>query len=292
MKNESTTLYFKQGSSDKEYHVMLRLHEDDWWDVIYSYGRRGGPLKRCLKTKEALPYAEAKALYESMLHAKRLKGYTDGENAVVFTDNPNAGRVTGFVPQLLNEVTVEEADILFNHCLMVNEPFAVQIKHDGERRGVSCGTEIISSNRKGTQVALNDNVHQAIRDYLDSSTSIHSVDLDTEDMGDHLVIFDVLQVNDTDLRDRPFLHRGSLLPVLWAGLRLRELEDTLRIDIPFYPKSLEEFHTFVAKARNQKEEGIVIRLANATYLPGRPHSGGTCLKLKFWKSAKQRLGSK
>ena len=39
---ESTTLYFKQGSSDKEYHAAIEP-KDGGYIVTFAYGRRDNP---------------------------------------------------------------------------------------------------------------------------------------------------------------------------------------------------------------------------------------------------------
>ena len=148
---ETITLYFKQGSSDKEYTVTLRLHEDDWWDVVYAYGRRGGPQKTALKTKTALPYEKAKVVYDKLIHAKKLKGYTAGADAAAYADNPNAGDQTEFLPQLANEATLNDFLRIFR-----KNPgeFCMQTKWDGERRGAILSHNITATNRKGQQRAI------------------------------------------------------------------------------------------------------------------------------------------
>jgi bifunctional non-homologous end joining protein LigD len=279
MKAETTTLYFKRGSSDKQYTVTLRHHEDDWWDVLYAYGRRGGPQKTCLKTEMALPYEEAKVVYDKLIHAKQLKGYTADGEAIAFADNPNAGEDTGFRPQLLNEVTLKDAEDFY----LTNMPsVAVQTKWDGERRAaiLKKGIPNTFTNRKGQAKGIRDTIDTACTELIEGPL-IHSFQLDCEDMGEYLVVFDILSVNEIDMTGKSFAERAESLIVLDCMITHAGLEKYIRVEQPTYPTSLKEFRWLIEHARVHNEEGVVIRLASAPYEPGKPATGGPCLKYKF-----------
>lgn len=282
MKSESTTLYFKRGSSDKEYTVRLLSDVDhsDRYNVTYAYGRRGGPQTCRTKNTEALHYEPAKALYSSMIHAKQLKGYTADGEAIAFADNPNAGEDTGFRPQLLNEVTLEDAEDFY----LTNMPsVAVQTKWDGERRAaiLKKGIPNTFTNRKGQAKGIRDTIDTACTELIEGRPLIHSFQLDCEDMGEYLVIFDILSVNEIDMTGKSFAERAESLSVLDCMITHAGLEKYIRVEQPTYPTSLKEFRWLIEHARAHNEEGVVIRLASAPYEPGKPATGGPCLKYKF-----------
>ena len=74
MQSESISLYFQEGSSDKEYHAQLESH-DEGWIVNFQYGRRGSALQAGSKTAQPLPYEEAKKIYDKVVREKIGKGY-------------------------------------------------------------------------------------------------------------------------------------------------------------------------------------------------------------------------
>jgi bifunctional non-homologous end joining protein LigD len=281
MKNESTTLYFKQGSSNKVYTAKLLGHEaTDEWTVTFAYGRRGGPMKAGVKTKDPVSYEKAKVIFDKLVHAKQLKGYTTGKDAVAYTDNPNAGKDTGFRPQLLNEVTYEEAEDFYKATM---PSVAVQIKWDGERRAaiLTKGEDNVFTNRKGQAKGTAQTIDEACTKLISNRPVIFGFELDCEDMGEYLVIFDILRVNDVDMRHQPFAQRAEALIVLRELITAEGLGDQLKVEVPTYPTSLKDFRWFIEHCRAHNEEGVVIRDASAPYTPGRPNSGGPCLKLKF-----------
>lgn len=54
MQSESVSLFFKEGTSDKEYHAQLEP-KDSGWIVNFQYGRRGSALRAESKTPQPLP---------------------------------------------------------------------------------------------------------------------------------------------------------------------------------------------------------------------------------------------
>ena len=73
MQTERAELYFRQGSSDKVYHLQLE-NVDDKWSVEAQWGRRGSALQRDVKVN-GVPYEEAKRVYDRILREKAGKGY-------------------------------------------------------------------------------------------------------------------------------------------------------------------------------------------------------------------------
>ena len=285
MKPEEIRLYFTQGSSDKVYQVQLHGLNNDWV-VNFQYGRRGKPMTTGTKTRTPVPYDVAKKAYDKLVQTKFAKGYTPDSSGVTYSNTPASGTKTTFLPQLLNQVTESEAEEVYWEN---KGKTMLQIKHDGERRGVIIdhGT-VIGANRRGLEVALPDHIVQACLDIL--TTSQYYIELDTEDMGDHLVIFDVLKVNDTDLRNRPFINRAGLLYPLKHSIQLNNVT-ALHVDLPFTPDNLMEFRDYIENARGANEEGVVIRDSSAIYIPGRPNSGGGIYKLKFIETATVKVAA-
>jgi bifunctional non-homologous end joining protein LigD len=76
MKNVS--LYFKEGSSDKEYHIQLEK-KDGGFVVNFQYGRVGSNLNAGTKTDSPVSLEAAEKIFAKLEREKRGKGYSDGE---------------------------------------------------------------------------------------------------------------------------------------------------------------------------------------------------------------------
>lgn len=83
MTPESTTLYFKEGSSDKEYQASLEK-KGNGWVVNFKYGRRGNAGNAGTKTNNPTTYDEAKKIYDKLVASKEAKGYVPDASAAVF----------------------------------------------------------------------------------------------------------------------------------------------------------------------------------------------------------------
>src|SRR5580704_7587130 len=90
MQTERAELYFRQGSSDKVYHLQLENAEDKW-SVHAQWGRRGSALQSDVKAN-GMTYEEAKRVYDRILREKVGKGYQIAEA----TANGNAAIFVGF----------------------------------------------------------------------------------------------------------------------------------------------------------------------------------------------------
>ncbi len=73
MQTEQAALHFRQGSSDKVYHLQLE-NVDDQWSVQAQWGRRGSALQSDVKAS-GVTYEEAKRVYDRILREKVGKGY-------------------------------------------------------------------------------------------------------------------------------------------------------------------------------------------------------------------------
>jgi len=284
MKDENITLYFNSGSADKVYTAGLKPQAEGWV-VNFAYGRRGGSLKNGTKTPDPVEYDVAKKAYDKLVTAKMKKGYAPkpGEGvAPPVTLHGKEAVQTDWIPQLLNQVTYDEAIALWGTFSMY-----LQTKHDGERRGAwfTKDGQTRAANRRGLEVPLTAEIATDLAElgtYLDSGAL-----LDTEDMGDYLQIFDVISATPGNINNMTFAGRMEGLSIIARAItqlpgRNGIGANHLRVDLPFQPQSIGEFKEFIENARRNNEEGVVIRDGAGTYEPGRPSSGGPVWKLKFY----------
>jgi bifunctional non-homologous end joining protein LigD len=203
----TTSLYFREGNSDKEYHASIEP-QDDGYIVTFAYGRRGSTLSTGIKTPHIVTLQQAHAIYDKLVASKVAKGYKpDGQPATNDQQSGNEGNDSGIRCQLLNPVEGAELIELLNdsqHCL--------QEKHDGRRMLVRKeGVEITGINRRGLVIAIPDPIRHAIGELL------VDVLIDGEAIGDTLHAFDLLELKGSDIRNRPYLHRyAGLLTLLDA----------------------------------------------------------------------------
>lgn len=274
--SKSVFLFFREGSSDKVYNVHL-AEGAAGWDVRFQNGRRGKALRDGVKL-EGADYPAALKEFEKVVSAKIKGGYTPEESGVAFSSAELSGQVTGFRPQLLNEITEAEA-------LALGPDWLVQEKHDGERRGALLEAESATyANRRGLAVGVQAPIDAAFRRL---GEVVGPLTLDAEDMGDHLVIFDVTR-HFMIGPDAPFRERAAVLAHLDKTIQDVGLFDQIRVDVP---TPLSDFIALGANGslRRGGAEGFVMRHADSVYTPGRPSSGGDALKVKFWAEATCRV---
>jgi len=273
---KSVYLYFREGASDKVYNVHLS-EGPEGWGVRFQNGRRGKSLRDGVKLSGA-DYETAIRIFDKTVSAKIKGGYTEEENGVAFSSAVLAGEVTGFRPQLLNEVTEEEA-------LALGPDWLAQEKHDGERRGAMFEAGAARyANRRGLAVGVQTPVDAA---FCRLGEVVGPLGLDAEDMGDHLIIFDVTR-HFMMGPEATFRERAAVLAHLDETIQDIGLFDQLRVDVP---TPLSDFIALGANGslRRGGAEGYVLRHADSVYTPGRPNSGGEALKVKFWVEATCRV---
>jgi bifunctional non-homologous end joining protein LigD len=281
---ESIALFYRDDRSDKVYQAQLESRGSNWV-VTFQYGARGKTMKPGVKTKIPVHYDLAKLTYDKLVRSKIAKGYTPDGSGIAFTGTVNPDETTDFRPQLLNDITFDEAIELFR----TGKPMWMQVKHDGERRGLlSSDHKAVGANRKGRKTALRTEVEAAGIALARQREGF--LDLDTEDMGDHLAVFDVLLEGNEDLKKHGFGTRAIRLKRIDELISRDRLGRYLKVDLPVLVSTERDIYQFVAKAKAALEEGVVFR-TNAVYTPGRPNSGGPVLKLKFWESITCRVRS-
>lgn len=265
---QSTSLYFKEGSSDKEYHAAIEP-SGEGYTVTFAYGRRGTTLTTGAKTPHPVSLDEATKVFNKLVASKVAKGYkTTGESATVYQQSGNEGIDSGIRCQLLNPIEESEVSRLLTgrtHCL--------QEKHDGRRLMVrKQGDEITGINRRGLVVAIPNPIREAVEHIP------FDVLIDGEAVGDTLHAFDLLEVKGNDMRQRRYIDR-------FAGLIMTippNLPALRWVSTSVDPNDKIEIYE---ELRSTNREGVVFKEVDAPYSPGRPYSGGPQLKFKFVESA-------
>ena len=134
MQTERAELYFRQGSSDKVYHLQLE-NVDDKWSVQAQWGRRGSALQSDIKAN-GVPYEEAKRVYDRILREKTSKGYqiaqaTTNGDTPISVGLPATKEHSGHIPELLTPIEEPEALRLADDA-----SWWFQQKFDGRRLAV------------------------------------------------------------------------------------------------------------------------------------------------------------
>jgi bifunctional non-homologous end joining protein LigD len=76
---KSVSLYYREGTSDKEYHIQLE-QANGGYVVNFQYGRRGSALKSGTKTLVPVSIGAANQIYDKLLREKTGKGYVEGQS--------------------------------------------------------------------------------------------------------------------------------------------------------------------------------------------------------------------
>ncbi len=258
----STRLFYKDGSSDKEYHAAINEVEGGY-TVTFAFGRRGTALSAGTKTSSPVPLERAQAIYDKLVAEKTAKGYTPDGSGALFASSDNAGRVSGLHPQLLLSIGLDAAG-----AYLSDDAWCLQEKFDGKRiMAAVAGGVAEGSNRKGLYVSMPQEISDAL-------SALPDCILDGELLGGSYVVFDLLALGTESLRDRPYSERYARLAEAVpssAVLRVTETAWDTGAKRRLYDK--------IAAAGG---EGVVFKRADGTSTPGRPASGGSQVKCKFY----------
>jgi len=266
MIKQQVSLYFKNGSSDKEYHAQL-IEDNGDHVVNFQYGRRGSSLKAGTKTKDAVSLEEATKIYNKLVKSKTSKGYSEGESGAVFQSPDLADRTTGVFPQLLNELRTE-AELME---MIDDDNFVSQEKKDGECRLLKKDADTIGINKKGLAVLLPNKIESSMK----REGTVHG-----EIIGDRLFIWDIRSLEGKCLETKPYLARLAILDGLEFGSNIEVVETAVGKEAKL---------AMLKKLKAENREGIVFKRKNHKYKEGRPSSGGDVFKYKFYKTATCRV---
>ena len=261
MQEESIKLSYQEGSSDKVYEAELK-DEGNGWIVVFAYGRRGNTLTMGMKTKSPVGYEVAKKEYDKLVKSKIAKGYNP-EGEISGTINVVQKEDLGLRPQLLNEI-----DITDINKYIVDDNYCMQEKFDGRRRMLTNQNgDVFGANKKGFKVALSASIEKACHNVIGGIGT-----LDGEDMGDQIMIFD-------DLTDptRPYYKRHKT-----AEVKLKYNQHLIVVETAWTAITKRQMYERLVA---NKAEGAVFKLIDAPYTPGRPASGGSQFKYKFYATA-------
>jgi len=262
MISERISLSLKKGKSDKVYNASLEEVEGSHFVVNFAYGRRGATLRTGTKTKKPVHYASARKIYDKLVLSKTSKGYKPGAEGSQYTHTYAEARETGVYCQLLNPLKESDVTELIN-----NDDWWAQEKHDGKRMLIHKADKITAINRRGLSVGAPDiilnHARKLGRTYL----------VDGEAVGERLLAFDLLEVDNRDIKPTPYKQRLS---------ELENLGLTGSIVVVETAKTTVEKQELYYRLRSEHAEGIVFKQHSAPYSPGRPNSGGTQRKLKFY----------
>jgi bifunctional non-homologous end joining protein LigD len=263
---QQVSLYYRAGSSDKEYHVKLEPIGDKF-KVNFAYGRKGSTLNTGSKTSSPVDYEEASKILTKLVKEKKAKGYTEGESGTPYqhTDKQSSG----IECQLLNPICEEEVS-----RLIADDDWCMQEKFDGRRILVRKeGAAIHGINRKGLLVGLPSIiVNQAQKIASD-------IVIDGECVGDVLYAFDLLHLGEHSRMHLPYEERlNQLTDVLDA----ESFQNIQLVETAY--QSSEKFK-LMQQLKADRKEGVVLKQLSAPYTAGRPNTGGSQLKHKFYATA-------
>lgn len=267
---ESISLYLKNETSDKEYHVHLKS-AGDLWSVEIQYARRGSALRSALKTKEPVDYALAKSEYDKIVRGQLKDGYTPDASGEAYQNTPDQGNYTGVLPQLLNPDDQE------NFAFYRDSPeWGLQEKFDGQRLLMrkAAETGVTGINRDGLAIAI----PLAFEESLMALPCASCV-IDSEWLGDAFAPFDLLELDGVDLRPLSAKARKDALEEL-----LDKAQHPCFHRVPM-PEDAAGKQALFDKVKALRGEGVVAKRLLAPYTVGRPNSKGSQMKLKFVESA-------
>jgi bifunctional non-homologous end joining protein LigD len=261
----ATTLYCREGRSDKEYTVMLESDGNGLYNVYGLWGPRGGSQQSARKNKEAIPLEEAARMMGRLLGEKMAKGYRAGE-ARESAPAPEPGEAQFISPMLCTELSLAH----IQSCITSRDMYA-QPKHDGIRMQVHrIDGRVSAFSRTGKPRLLPKEVAEAVRD-CDAPHKVLIVDC--EFVENELFVFDMLRAN------------GSL-----EGWPLRKRLDWMDRFIPecgpfrrtITAQTQEEKRIMYETLHREGGEGMVFKRANSLYSLTVAHEW---IKVKFVASA-------
>ena len=273
MSVQSVSLYYREGSSDKEYHASIEP-AGPRFVVNFAYGRRGSTLNTGTKTNVPVDLQAATKILTKLVAEKKSKGYTEGETGTPYQHTQKEERVTGLLPQLLNPIDEPQVEKLIR-----DDNWAAQEKYDGKRILLQKeGAAIHGINRKGLLVGIPSLLVIAAQAFKSDFV------IDGECIGNCFRAFDVLSCNGEDVRSIAYRQRLAVLMNLLASGQQRQI---LFANTAWKTSEKDELFTTL---REQKKEGIVFKRTDAPYVAGRPNSGGTQLKHKFYATVSAVVG--
>ena len=273
---ETIELYFQQGSSDKVYHLQLESVEEQW-SVNAQWGRRGSALQSDAKVS-SVAYEEAKRVYDRIIREKTGKGYlitqaTTNGGTPISVGLPSVKEHSGHAPELLTPI--EEPEAL---QLVQDASWWFQQKFDGRRLAVQkTDGQYSGINKLGQLIPIDSRLTKCLE-----SVQAQSFLVDGEITDSRFHLWDLLDINGTDLRIQPYEIRYARL-----GLVFRGVDEALRVCETAMTSKAKR--AFVKAMHESRAEGFVCKNRNAAYAGGR---AGQQFKCKFVATASFIVGPK
>lgn len=254
------SLFYKEGSSDKEYHIQVaQAPSTDLYVVNFQYGRRGSTLTSGTKTPSPLPLEKAEKIYADLVRKQMSKGYTEGASGTPYVGTDKIDRRTGMFPQLLNAIEATEVE-----KYLKDPAWGAQEKMDGIHVMVKIsGGKVVASNRKGLEIGIPEPIAKELKAL--------TAELDGEMIGDNYHIFDMLK-STFNYGDCPYQQRYNFYMQIPASAHVKV--------VPLYVTEADK-RALYERLKKECKEGIVFKRLAAPYKPGRPSRGGDMLKYKF-----------
>ena len=269
--NESIRLLSTKNGADKEYRVQLDA-KDGGFILTGFNGRRGGSLKAQPKIEMPVPYAEAKKAYDALVKSKLKDGYNPADSSSTYVVPADLGTPTGISLHLLTQVP--ESDI---ERYLTDDSWMAQEKYDGERRPVARRESVIGSNKNGFQTTLPSHIAEVL------SLLPQDTELDGEQVGDLLYVFDTMKINGESQRDIASIERKRKVDVL-----IHQLGNPANIVSVYTAVGTDAKRALYQRLRTEKKEGIVFKRCDASYGDGK---NGDQIKIKFLESATLQVAS-
>jgi hypothetical protein len=261
-----TTLYSRQGTSNKFYTVKLEEREGLWFLSGIS-GPIGGTAKTQIKLGgKGVDYATGLKAYNSLIREKLTggSGYEVGDAAAPLHVAADAPTSASNLPTHMLLIDMEKGDLK----RLVNDPqWIFELKHDGHRCRITVEDGVVTAmSRQNLSMSLPKGVVERIK-------GTNGV-FDGELVKDVYYAFDILMHNDVELWREPATVRADyllkLFPITQSAVVGTDYADT--------PEAKQHLHDW---AHEHGFEGIVAK-KNIAYAPSK---SGFALRLKFRKSA-------
>lgn len=267
----TATLYYRNGSSDKEYRAWIE-GAGDGYVVNFAYGRRGSSLTTGTKTQAPVDRAKAQVIFDRLVGEKQSKGYVASEDGTPYQHSDKV--VSGLLPQLLNPIGEDELAVL-----LADPHWTLQEKFDGKRMMLRVGeTGVEAINKLGLVVGVAAPIAAA------AATLPAGTVLDGEVVGERFWAFDLLADGGADLTAQPYRQRHAALVALLYGA-----DPTLTAVGSWHDP--QDKADQLAALRERNAEGAVFKHLQAPYTAGRPASGGLQRKFKFVATASVRVAA-
>ena len=176
-----------------------------------------------------------------------------------------------FKAELLTNISVKEAA-----RFIANDQYGMQPKYDGVRRAIDInGAGAVAFNKLGDPVPLSSELREQF-------ASVTDIQVDGEQVGNILYLFDILRADGQDLSDWSYRDRWQVLESL-AGYFSPSV-----IQVSPLVTGEAKQHAF-EQAQREFAEGVVFKRLSAGYRPGR---NGQHFKCKFVATATVRVAAK